>query len=60
MHYDREEDDKIGTFRENAVTVVEKLQPIMDGKSYKSVGKQLQLLTKNDTCMKKKIQETMK
>ena len=32
----------------------------MEGHSYKGVIKQLQFIIKNDTCMKKKIQETTK
>ena len=39
MHYDGEDEDLWRTIRENSRTVVEKLQTIMEGKSYKSVSK---------------------
>ena len=40
---------------------MERLKPSKEGKSYKSVSKKIQqFLVKNDTCMKKQIQEKMK
>ena len=60
MHYDREDEIFERTSRDNDGTVVELLQPSTEGKLYKCVSKQLQFLMNNDTCMKKKIQETMK
>ena len=60
MHYNKEDNDLRITSRYNVGTGVEQLQPSMEGKSYNSVSKQLQFITNNDTCMKKKVQETMK
>ena len=60
MHYDGEGNDLRRMRRENYVTGVEVLQPSMEGKSYNSVSKQIEFLTNNYTCVKKKIQELMK
>ena len=60
MNYYGEDDGLLITRMENYGTGVEVLQPSMEGKSYESVRKHLQFTMNNDTCMKKKIQETMK
>ena len=54
MHYDRKDNNVQRMTRENDGTGVERLQPSMEGNSYKSVSKQLQFLMKNDKCVKKK------
>ena len=54
MNYVREDNDLRITSRENSGTGVEWLQPGMEGKSYKSVIKQIKLIMNNDTCMNKK------
>ena len=46
--------------RENARTEVGLLQQNMEDKSYNIVSKQIEFLTNNYTCVKKKIQELMK
>ena len=60
MHYDRKDNNVQRMTRENDGTGVERLQPSMEGDSYKSVSKQLQFLINSDTCIKKQIKQNMK
>ena len=57
MNYDIHDDDLRRTSRENYGTGLEIWQPSVEEKSYKVVGKQIQFLMNNDTCMKKKYNE---
>ena len=54
MHYYGEDEYLRRTSRENSGTGVERLQPIMEGKSYKGMSKKLQFIMNNNTCVKKK------
>ena len=60
MNYDIHDDALRRTSKENYGTELEIWQPSVEEKSYKVVGKQIQFLMNNGTCMKKKIQWMMK
>ena len=53
IHYDIEDSDLRRKSREKFGIGVERLQPSTERNSYKSMSKQLQFLTNNDTCMNK-------